>query len=131
MRGSQPPAGQPVADILSAPRWVDEASGNPRITHVHPTGVFFDFPDFSAKRLELLREVLRKIWSLSVFCDPCVGLVQLNALKRPAGSIGFRFHVIEVKSASDIEQAFAGAKGSVECTALPLSRTRPCSSHVV
>jgi hypothetical protein len=54
-----------------------------------------------------------KIWPLAVFFlgDPSAGLVQLNTLKRPAGSMGFRLHVIEVKSANDIEQAFAARKG--------------------
>ena len=47
----------------------------------------------------------------SLFGDPGAGRVQLNALKRPAGSMGFRLHVIELISANDIEQAFAGRKG--------------------
>jgi hypothetical protein len=38
--------------------------------------------------------------SQSFFGDPSAGLVQLNTLKRPAGSMGFRLHVFEVKSAT-------------------------------
>jgi len=41
---------------------------------------------------------------------------------------GLRLQVIEAKSANDVEQALDGRKGPRRSTALPLSRTRPCSS---
>jgi putative ABC transport system substrate-binding protein len=74
------------------------------------TGVFLDFPDFSTKWLELLREALPKRSRLAVFWDPSTGKLQLGAVERVANSMGFTLRVIEVKDAGNIEQAFRTAR---------------------
>jgi putative ABC transport system substrate-binding protein len=74
------------------------------------TGVFFDFPDFSTKWLELLREVAPKLTRLGIMWDPSTGPLQLRAVERAAGSMGFTLRVIEVKDLAHLEQAFAFAR---------------------
>jgi hypothetical protein len=49
--------------------------------------------------------------------DPSACLVQLNALNGPVGSKGIHLPEIEVKSANDIEQAFAEHQGPAEAPA--------------
>jgi ABC-type uncharacterized transport system substrate-binding protein len=74
------------------------------------TGVFFDFPDFGAKWLELLREAAPNLSRLAVFWDPSTGPMQLKAVEAVASSMGFRLQVIEVSDARNVEQAFRTAQ---------------------
>jgi putative ABC transport system substrate-binding protein len=74
------------------------------------TGVFFDFPDFSTKWLELLREILPKLSRLAVLWDPSTGPLQLSAVERVAGAMDLRLQVIEVKDIGKIEEAFITAR---------------------
>jgi ABC-type uncharacterized transport system substrate-binding protein len=74
------------------------------------TGVFFDFPDFSTKWLELLRETLPKLSRLAVLWDPSTGRLQLNAVEKVAGLMGLRLQVIEVKDIGKVEQALITAR---------------------
>jgi putative tryptophan/tyrosine transport system substrate-binding protein len=96
------------------------------------TGVFFDFPDFGTKWLELLREVLPKLSRLAVLWDPSTGPVQLNAVERVAGSMGFSLRVIEVKDAGNIEEAFRTARAEnaegVMLLSSPLFGSHPATS---
>ncbi len=96
------------------------------------TGVFFDFPDFTTKWLELLREVLPKLSRLAVLWDPGTGPVQLNAVKKSAGSMGFNLRVIEVKDVSNVEQAFRTAHSEnaegLMLLSSPMFGSRPATS---
>jgi len=96
------------------------------------TGVFFDFPDFGTKWLELLREVLPKVSRLGVFWDPSTGRVQLNAVERVAGSMGFSLRMIEVKDRGSLEQVFSTArKENAEALVLlssPIFGSQPATS---
>jgi putative ABC transport system substrate-binding protein len=74
------------------------------------TGVFFDFPDFGAKWLELLREAAPNLSRIAVFWDHSTGTMQLKAVEAVASSMGFSLHVIEVNDARDLERAFRTAQ---------------------
>src|SRR3954468_9425210 len=63
------------------------------------TGIFFDFPDFSSKWLELLRSVLPTLIHLAIFWDPGTGPLQLHAVQSAVGSFGIEGRVIETESA--------------------------------
>jgi ABC-type uncharacterized transport system substrate-binding protein len=71
------------------------------------TGIFFDFPEFSTKWMQFLRELAPKLSRLAVFWDPSTGPLQLHAVQRVAGSMGFTLRVVEVVNAGELEQAFS------------------------
>jgi len=73
------------------------------------TGVFFDFPDFGAKWLQLLRDAAPKLSRLAVFWDPSTGPMQLKAVEAVAGSMDVHLSVIEVIDVGNIEEAFRTA----------------------
>ncbi|MGZ3410070.1 MAG: ABC transporter substrate-binding protein [Xanthobacteraceae bacterium] len=73
------------------------------------TGVFFDFPDFATKWLELLKETLPQLSSLVAMWDPTTGDVQRKAIEAAARQLNVRLEVIDVRTMSDLESAFAKA----------------------
>jgi len=75
------------------------------------TGVFFDFPDFAKKWLELLKETMPGLSSLAVMWDPTSGPVQRKAIEATAKILNVRLQLIEVRSIADLDRAFAAAAG--------------------
>jgi putative ABC transport system substrate-binding protein len=74
------------------------------------TGMFFDFPEFSGKWLELLGEVIPGLERVGVLWDPGTGSVQLDALVEVATGRGVRLQVLKVEKPDQIDGAFATAK---------------------
>jgi putative tryptophan/tyrosine transport system substrate-binding protein len=73
------------------------------------TGVFSDFPDFSTKWLQLLKEIAPGIAKLVVLWDPSTPLVQPKAVTAAAQSVDVRTDVLELRSAADFETVFNAA----------------------
>lgn len=73
------------------------------------TGVFSDFPDFSTKWLQLLKEIVPGITNLVVLWDPSTPPVQQKAVAVAAQSINIRTEVLELRSSSDFEAVFDAA----------------------
>jgi ABC transporter substrate binding protein len=96
------------------------------------TGVFFDFPDFSTKWLELLREVLPQLSRLAVLWDPSTGTIQLNAVEKAATSMGLNLQVIRLEEAGNLPEAVRTAKtGNAEALLLlssPMFGSHPATS---
>ena len=69
------------------------------------TGVFLDFPDFSAKCLQLLIESVPTLSGVGVLWDPTTGL-QLKAVQEAAQGFGISAQVFEARRAADIAEAF-------------------------
>jgi len=78
------------------------------------TGVFFDFPNFTAKWIEMLVENNPKLSRTSVLWDPITGPVQMKSVKKAAGSLNMQLDILEVRRPSDFEAAFliAGQRGA-------------------
>jgi putative tryptophan/tyrosine transport system substrate-binding protein len=70
------------------------------------TGVFLDFPDFSAKCLQLLIESVPTLAGVGVLWDPTTGPLQLKAVEAAAQGFGVRIQVFEARRAADIADAF-------------------------
>jgi putative ABC transport system substrate-binding protein len=85
------------------------------------TGLFFDFPEFSAKWLQMLAEVVPAMSRLAVLWDPTTGPLQLDAVSAEAKSRGLSMHVFEVKSPGEIEPAFRSASSAAADGLLILS----------
>jgi putative ABC transport system substrate-binding protein len=73
------------------------------------TGVFLDFPAFSGKWLELLREVVPGLARVAVLWDPATGPMQLRGLESAARPVGVQLHVLEVRRVDDFAGAFRAA----------------------
>jgi ABC-type uncharacterized transport system substrate-binding protein len=70
------------------------------------TGVFLDFPDFSAKCLELLIESVPTLAGVGVLWDPSTGSLQLKAVEAAAQQFRIRMQVFEARRAGDIAETF-------------------------
>src|SRR5262249_7821391 len=70
------------------------------------TGVFLDFPDFTAKWMEMLVESNPKLARAAVLWDPDTGPVQLDSVRKVARTLDIQLEVLEVHRASDFDAAF-------------------------
>jgi putative ABC transport system substrate-binding protein len=81
--------------------------------YAHPggniTGVFSDFPEFSGKWLELLKETIPSCSNVVALWDPATSTVQPRAIANAAQSVGVKAEVLEIKSFSDLEATFEAA----------------------
>jgi putative tryptophan/tyrosine transport system substrate-binding protein len=81
--------------------------------YAHPggnlTGVFSDFPDFSTKWLELMRESIPGLASLVVQWDPETPPVMLRAVAAAAQLVNIKTEVLELKSPSEFGAVFTEA----------------------
>jgi putative ABC transport system substrate-binding protein len=68
-----------------------------------------DFPDFTAKWLELLLESSPKLSHIAILWDPVTGPVQLEAVKNAAASRKIEVEVLQSRAAADFETAFSTA----------------------
>ena len=74
------------------------------------TDVFLDFPDFTTKWIELLVESNPKLSRIAVLWDPVTGPVQIESVKKVAGSLKIQLVTLEVRRPSDFEEAFSAAQ---------------------
>lgn len=82
------------------------------------TGIFLDFPDFSAKCLEFLREALPGMSMAAVLWHPATGDLQKQAVEAAARTLGLQLEIFPVSRVPDFEPAFraiatSGAQGTV------------------
>src|SRR5262245_14084304 len=85
------------------------------------TGLFFDFPDFTTKWLELLREAIPRLSRIAVLWDPATALTPRNAVEQAARSLSIHLDILEVRTRSDFEGAFAKARERAADAVLMLS----------
>jgi putative ABC transport system substrate-binding protein len=79
-------------------------------SYAHPggniTGVFSDFPDFSAKWLELLKEAVPGCKQIAVLWDPATTTVQTRAINAVAQQIHIDTKVFEIKGVEQLDALF-------------------------
>jgi putative ABC transport system substrate-binding protein len=74
------------------------------------TGVFLDFPDFTAKWMEMLVESDPKLARAAVLWDPVTGPVQVEAIGKAGGTLNVQLDITEVRRPSDFDAAFSLAR---------------------
>jgi putative ABC transport system substrate-binding protein len=93
------------------------------------TGLFFDFPEFSKKWLELLKEAVKPLSNVCILRDPGTGLTQLTAVQAAAELLNVRLDIIEVRGVADLDNAFLEASkrntGAVIMLGSPIFGTNP------
>ncbi len=85
------------------------------------TGMFFDFPDFSTKWLELLGEVLPGLAKIGLLWDPRTGTVQLEAVTAAARDRKLTLETLKVSSPTEMDAAFQAAVDAKAQAVLALS----------
>ena len=70
------------------------------------TGVYFDFPDFSTKWMQLLKETIPRLASVVVLRDPANPSPQLKGIETVAGPMGVKVEVMEARSLPEFETVF-------------------------
>jgi putative ABC transport system substrate-binding protein len=88
------------------------------------TGVFLDFPDFTAKWMEMLVESIPKLSRAAVLWDPVTGPVQMEAVGKAGGTLNVQLDITEVRRPSDFDAAFSmasqGGAGAMVMLSSPL-----------
>jgi len=73
------------------------------------TGVFLDFPDFSKKWLEALKEAVPQMAQVAVFWDPATGPMQRQAVEAAAQTLNLKLAILQVTTRADFEPALQSA----------------------
>jgi ABC-type uncharacterized transport system substrate-binding protein len=58
------------------------------------TGVFFDFPEFGKKWLELLKEAMPRLARVAVLWDPATGTVQMKAVESAGNLLNVKLEIL-------------------------------------
>jgi putative tryptophan/tyrosine transport system substrate-binding protein len=93
------------------------------------TGVFFDFPNFRMKWLELLQEALPNLTKLALLWEPSSGRAQLEMMQSAAAQRNLEVKTLEVRTSSvaEWETAFSLARRDADALLVlssPLFGTR-------
>jgi putative ABC transport system substrate-binding protein len=77
------------------------------------TGMFFDFPEFGKKWLELLKEAMPQLAKIAVLWDPATGPVQIKAVESAGKLLNVKLEILEVRGVANLNDSIvaAGTKG--------------------
>jgi putative ABC transport system substrate-binding protein len=73
------------------------------------TGFFMDFPEFSTKWLELLKEAVPGLASVVVLWDADTAAVQTKAVEAAAQRVKIKIEILEVKAPTEFDAVLAAA----------------------
>jgi putative ABC transport system substrate-binding protein len=73
------------------------------------TGLFFNFPEYSGKLLELLNEARPGLSRIVALWDPTSGTVHVEAAEAAASARGMHLQILKVDNLSRLSEAFAAA----------------------
>jgi hypothetical protein len=93
------------------------------------TGVFLDFPGFTAKWLELLKENNPESLPSGHSVGPSYRPDANEGIERAVGSLNIQLDISEVRAASDFDDAFASASSSIGVSARTLNTDCVRSGH--
>ena len=74
------------------------------------TGLTILSPELSAKRLEVLRNIVPGISRVAVLWDPTTGNSQVQLTQDAARALGLKLHILEVRRSDDLGNAFQVAR---------------------
>jgi putative ABC transport system substrate-binding protein len=69
------------------------------------TGVFFDFPEFGKKWIELLKETMPQLATVAVLWDPATGTVQKDAVESAGKRLNVKIEILEVRGTANLDDA--------------------------
>jgi putative ABC transport system substrate-binding protein len=74
------------------------------------TGLTILSPELSAKRLEVLREIVPGVSRVAVLWDPTTGKSQVQLTQDAARALDLKLHILEVRRPDDLSEAFQVAR---------------------
>ena len=74
------------------------------------TGLFLDLSEVSGKHLQILKEIIPRASRVAVLGNPDINAPQVRELERVAQSLSMQTRVLEVKNATDLDDAFGTAQ---------------------
>jgi putative tryptophan/tyrosine transport system substrate-binding protein len=85
------------------------------------TGVFFDFPEFSKKWLELLKEAMPQLSRVAVLWDPATGQMQMKGVEIAGKELNVKLEIVEVPGLPNLDDAILAASSKGVDAVLMLS----------
>src|SRR5690242_16081322 len=76
------------------------------------TGLTIMAPELSAKRLEVLQEMVPRMSRVAALWDPTTGASQVETTERAARSLNLSVEVLEVRGRNDVVEAFRAAQSN-------------------
>ena len=73
------------------------------------TGFFLDFPEFSTKWLELLKDTVPNLASVVAFWDPATATTQTKAVAAAAQRVNVKIEIMEIKTLTELDAVFDAA----------------------
>ena len=93
------------------------------------TGVFFDFPEFSKKWLELLKQAMPHLTNVAVLWDPATGAMQMKGVEIAGEAMNIKLEILEVRASANVDDSIIAAsrKGvdAILMLSSPLFGTNP------
>jgi putative ABC transport system substrate-binding protein len=74
------------------------------------TGLFLDLSELSGKHLQILKEIVPGVSRVAVLGNPDINATQIRELDRVAGPLALQIRAVDVKNATDLNDAFNTAK---------------------
>lgn len=103
----------------------DPVASGVAVSLAHPggnvSGVYFDFPEFSTKWMELVKETIPQVKSIVVVLDPASPSPQLKGIVTVAAALNVVVEVMEVRAMSDFDDVFRAASARKPDAVLILS----------
>jgi putative ABC transport system substrate-binding protein len=85
------------------------------------TGVFFCFPEFSKKWLELLKEAMPQLSRVAVLWDPATGPMQMKGVEIAGKELNVKLEIVEVPGLPNLDDAILAASSKGVDAVLMLS----------
>jgi putative ABC transport system substrate-binding protein len=73
------------------------------------TGIFFDFPEFSKKWLELLKEAMPALTKVAVLWDPATGPMQMKGVEIAGKAMNLKLEILEVRGLANLDDSILAA----------------------
>jgi len=73
------------------------------------TGIFFDFPEFSKKWLELLKECMPQLRKIAVLWDPATGPMQMKGVTSAGNALNLKLEILEVRGLANLDDSILAA----------------------
>ena len=110
-----PRAAQQATEMIPIVAFSDDILGAGLISSLsrpggNTTGLTILSPELSAKRLEVLREIVPSVLRVAALWDPTTGKSQVQMTEDAARALNLKLQILEVQRTADLDDAFLAAR---------------------